>query len=453
MKRYVLAAGLFVPVLAFAQFGNVDTDYVPVGDVAYGLVMPVQAIASGSVTRAAWASSGAYALALRMDPKLTPRLIEAAATGRRVTPLPTTGSLILYNAKTQKATEVFNRSGPGAEFTDMAWLVGADVAYAALRESLMDRSGKPAGYRTSLVEVDAVSGRVRVAVFMDTEQAVPLSVAASPTAPQVALGLTVDTPEIHHSEAIVVSPGTAPKRVVLPEHHSFAGWTQDGNELVVTQVSSMGLTVRSRLDIATGTVRDDEVSPEVPQLVKPRTLKIDRHASGLANIGGQPSSVLGGTGPVYLCSAAYSSAPKVLVALEAEFAELSPKEDAVLYITRGVALVRPITSLPREAYESARDAALRAKALAQAKRVGAAIIINGAMNPDVPLGIGPGREDKVAPHLDDREPLNGFVFAFSGKWRDLKDDDNTELGYVRCPGGRAVVYADGHTEFVPDKEQ
>ena len=51
--------------------------------------------------------------------------------------------------------------------------------------------------------------------------------------------------------------------------------------------------------------------------------------------------------------------------------------------------------------------------------------------------------------MKNRDLMNDFNYTFKGgDLANVEDPANTELGFVVGPGGRAVVYVDGHAKWV-----
>ena len=129
---------------------------------------------------------------------------------------------------------------------------------------------------------------------------------------------------------------------------------------------------------------------------------------------------------------------------------LSPKFDAIAYVSQGSAMVRNLVRVPRKAYEKARDDALKAVAISNAKQAVLGCIMYSADNDDEfppPGGVG----EKIYSYLKSHEIVDSFVYTFGGgKQTEIEDIAGTEIGYVLGPGGRAVAYADGHVKWVPD---
>lgn len=129
---------------------------------------------------------------------------------------------------------------------------------------------------------------------------------------------------------------------------------------------------------------------------------------------------------------------------------LSPKGDAVAYIDQGVAMVRTFTRVPRKSFEDALLAEERAKVLSRAKQVGLALMIYANDSDDTYPGAG-DVTDLLMPYAKDRSIFDGFTYTYGGgKITDIAEPASTEIGFVTGPGGRAVIYADGHVKWRPD---
>ena len=131
--------------------------------------------------------------------------------------------------------------------------------------------------------------------------------------------------------------------------------------------------------------------------------------------------------------------------------QLGPTEKSIAYIDNGALLLREIRPFDHELAERMKIEALKAEALSRAKRVGTALMMYAADMDDV-LPNGENFVGRLSPYLKNRQMLDGFSYTFAGgPVTQLKDPASTELGFTMGPGGRAVVYADGHAKWVPDK--
>jgi prepilin-type processing-associated H-X9-DG protein len=163
--------------------------------------------------------------------------------------------------------------------------------------------------------------------------------------------------------------------------------------------------------------------------------------------------------PVYLVptstsSNSSSSKPLIgaLVSAEAEYAELSPLHDGVLYVTRGVAMYRPILELSKSEFEKGLKAASRAESMNRAKQVALALIMYATDYDDQLPSNAAGWQDLVEPYCKNKEFFEGFQYTFAGgDMTKVEYPAATEMGFIPVDGGRIVAYLDGHVEFRPDR--
>jgi hypothetical protein len=130
--------------------------------------------------------------------------------------------------------------------------------------------------------------------------------------------------------------------------------------------------------------------------------------------------------------------------------EFSNKGDIVVYQDAGSLLFREIQPIdPALAKKLGLDI-VKKKLLSKAKQVGLGFIIYGSDNDDVLPGA-EGWEAKLMPNMKNRDIMNDFNYTFKGgDLNGVEDPSGTELGFVVGPGGRAVVYLDGHAKWIPN---
>ena len=130
---------------------------------------------------------------------------------------------------------------------------------------------------------------------------------------------------------------------------------------------------------------------------------------------------------------------------------LSSDERFVAYLDGGSLLMRELVpSDPKLAMDAARSRE-KAKAIQDAKMVGTGIMIYTADWDDV-LPSADDFNSKIEPYLKNRDLLDGFTYTGKAEnLANLKDPAGTEIGFKSGPGGRAIVYADGHVVWKDDK--
>lgn len=190
-----------------------------------------------------------------------------------------------------------------------------------------------------------------------------------------------------------------------------------------------------------GLTPTEEPDWESPEGVQPGfTVKYGASISELSQARVQRRSL-------WLESASESDHKFALITPEANEYEMSPTSDAIYYESQGIGMVR---MLPRVSKEAA-NKALQTLAVRDAKQVGLALLMySGDYDDEMPINNGDWM-DNVLPYIKDRGVMDGFTYTYSGgNMTELKDPANTEMGYKEGPGGRAVVYADGHVKWVPN---
>lgn len=136
-----------------------------------------------------------------------------------------------------------------------------------------------------------------------------------------------------------------------------------------------------------------------------------------------------------------------LITPEANEYEVSPTSDAIYYESQGLGMVRMLPRISKEAASKA----LQSLVMRDAKQVGLAMLMYAADYDDEMVINNGDWMDNVLPYIKNRGVMDGFTYTYSGgNMTEIKDPANTEMGYKEGPGGRAVVYADGHVKWIPN---
>jgi len=413
------------------------------------LVAPAETVAGWNVNRAAWAPSGQYVLASRVYLKLPP-----IPTG---TP-DFQQSLVLWDMEQRKATELWKVVVGNDQAPHFDWLAAGDVAFALAKY----RPTRPAGQavppqeemlRHWVLRVDARRGAMKP-LFSVPEQSELL---VSPREP-----LAVVFSQNERLLRIVRSDGTLLRPVSFPigVDLGLPRWSSDGARFLMTSyvVPDSKNAVGAAAEAA-----DYALDVRTAQLVKQATREKFREpeansaATGELRLRQTKSVVQVGNShqtisPLWLEVAQKGPESSVLISADAEWGELSPRGDAVLFLANGAASVTSLVTLPKELFIQARQKALQMVALSNGRQLGLAAIIYAQKHEDSL----PSADQPVAGLL--REYANadslyeGFVYTFpGGKLTDVAEPSKTMLGYILGPGGRAEIFVDGHVTWKKDE--
>jgi hypothetical protein len=447
LSLWLLVTASLSPIAASAA-PSPDLSRMILTDKQAILVAPAETVASWNVDRAAWSPSGQFVLASRAYLKLPP--IPTAPPDFQQT-------LVLWDTEQRKATELWKAVINSDRPPRFDWLPSGDVAFAVAKYRPTRATGQPApqpgeAARQWVLRIDARRNSMKP-LFTLAEEAELFVSRHDPVA--------VVFSQSERSLRILRSDGTVIRQVPFPAELSFAlpRWSSDGARFLITQFvapegdkGQRALTSAAdyALDIRTGQLSKlaaRETAREETPTQAAGDLRLKR-SNATVQEGGSRASI----SPLWLESSAKGPESRVLIAPDAEWAEISPRGDAVLYLAGGNASVASLVTLPKELFIQAREAALRMVALSNGKQLGLAAIIYAQKHGDRL----PGADEPVAALL--REVVNadslyeGFVYTFpGGNLAEVAEPSKTLLGYVTGPGGRAEIFADGHVTWKKDE--
>ena len=137
--------------------------------------------------------------------------------------------------------------------------------------------------------------------------------------------------------------------------------------------------------------------------------------------------------------------------------EIATENTAAILFTRdGSLCAAPIFRLPLIDFEKALHGAQRMAAIDNAKQVGLALL-NYIQDNDLKFPPSDGNvADQIGSYVRNPDIFqnpatgeNGFVFSYQGprSQSQIENPGITQLGYVSGPGGRAIIWADGHVTW------
>lgn len=419
------------------------------GDKAY-LLAPPQVVADFTNDTPIWSSDGKYVLCSTLDFSLA-GLAKAIETQK---PPEATWNLVLWSSATRKstvATTIKTSLDRMPTLRDVGWLKGAPTAYGILETTEVTPEGRrqvvqllrvsPGG---KPVLVDMANPGERPSITFSTKTPVAFIVAGEPTQ-------TPDGVSWQLRLTALGANGPTGSETIKDSAINAVGLSNDGRSAVILKSKGQNsIQPAATWDPANGLKPTNEAADFEPPAETGR-LKL---AEEPVQVGRDASKT--SIQALWIMAPASDKTPKedktsTLVATESplRLASLSPKGDAVLYVSRGVTMVRNLVEVPLALLKQAKGGADRTKAISDAKQCALAAIMFAADNDDeMPKS---GDIDKLHPYLQNREILSKFVYTFQGgNLSELKNPESTEIGYVEGPGGRAVAYADGHVKWVPN---
>ncbi len=425
-------------------------------------MLPPEVVSGPMVSRALWSPDGRYLLVVRQDMQLTPQLLRRALTAPASawdqTPPPGQTRVILWDTRARLADEVWKMPMFVHHLEDIQWLPGTDQALALIRQTPQPTPENPSP-KTSygLLRINGATGRSQLFNLSDEQGVDPwITLSVSPAHPvailrQTSMNAPPDRQQVvfyQLREGRRVGAGiVGPQETAISE----VVWSADGAQpyLRVTQISRDRKPVESlyALDFRAGQLKRLESAPRLYAYRPPEPpLRLKTSAQTLKEGGIQrPVTSL------WLESGAQSESPRALVCADSSQGWISPKGDQILYISQGAAFVTSLFRFSREEFEQARNAARKAQAISNAKQIALAAQMY-AQDHDENLPSGGGDiKGLLAPYLKNPSLLENLVYTHGGgPLAAIERPAETELGYVRGPGGRAILYADGHVKWKDD---
>lgn len=447
-------------------------------NIAY-VLLPPEPVTGSLSDSLLWSSDGSYLLVGRTDSR-EESTVRSALSGQPRSE-PQLQSLIAYRMFDQKNTLLWRANANAARLGEVDWFPDSHRFAASVTESLRTEDPtKPPHSRQSILVFDADKGVSITAMSVVQEGGTPvMSVSMSPTkpyglliseawshvdaaaAPTQAAGTAVEvvtkvggpgtsaTAPALGPEYWLVRPDGSTKRIIVDQGLGWEGWSSDGSSPTFGRfqrvANSRPIVTLFQVDLATGKLQ--QIPEPAPRREEPSRQDVYTSLAP-ANLTGAGTDLRVRSG--WLMGSADRS--KTMIAADCSLLSLSPTLNAVAYVSNGVALVRPILQLPKKAFLTALEDVLKREAMNNAKQAGlATIMYSGDYDDQLPMK-GMTLSDVLGPYARNEGVFDGFNITYTGSsLGDIKDPAHTELGYTSGPGGRAVLYADGHVVWVPDK--
>lgn len=434
---------------------DISQDFVLTKTDAIALLAP-RVVSAAHSNRVLWSSDGKYLLTSRTDAGAVEEITLGALRSMQAPTYPAFKSeLTFYDVKSQKIRTTIPLGSDVANVMQIEWLPGSTTAVVETQHQWHDETHVGIYFQVSLAGLD---GRFTPIARCET----PPSIATSPTRPLVAVyEPEVNSPGVPNGNPndptttrlriwnadrtpIVTIANDAARKLINPV------WGKDGEFYIdrLDTINGKSSFVFHRVNLNTGTIEPAASQPEDYE-APPLNLPVVLVSGKLQNLPGSPNTIM--LIPVGAPGEKPDMSAVGTVTTDGTEGVLSPTGNAVAYISRGVAMVRALAHVPKDALLNARAAALRTELLSRVKQIGLAALMNSADNDDNLPSANADWKTAFNPYLKSMKMMDGFVYSFrGGNLSQVEKPAETELGFIPGPGGRAVVYTDGHAKWVPN---
>lgn len=430
--------------LALQQSGSPDLNRTIAAGPTVAVVMaPPDTVCGSDVQRLLWTAGGRNLVVLRqVGDQSAANLVRAlgggAANGASRT------ELIAWNLQSRKARTVLNLSGDLGRFGEIEAMPGTENVVVEMAQRVRQPDGRFTDLDTISL-VSAVTGAVvRINARDGSTPGFDVS-EVSPTRPLVAIRRLSGETRTETVRFVDANGRSSPSLALPARAHLMFG--ADGLPGYVTPFTPVkGKKPRlqfHKIDPVTARA-GAVVEIDLPDAPKPAVAPMVAIA--------QSSLVPNIVAPaIFLLPEGGKPEEMGVVSTDGTKPLLSPNFEAIAYVSQGSAMVRGLAKTTRALYEKAKLDAARTVALSKAKQVGLALMMYAADMDDVLPGLGTDVNQTISPYLRNNSLLEGFTYTFAGgDMSAIEKPAETTLGFVSGPGGRAMIYADGHVKWLPD---
>ena len=405
--------------------GSVSDNALLDGEKAYMFLQPVP-VAEGRWVCSQWSDDGQYLIVVSEQSTIPPTAYrEYFETGKQTTTL-TEFKVSTFSIRTGRARELWSGTTRPRSAGSCSFFRGSDVAIVALTGPDSATTVLRVTPSTSKVEVvETLTGEPEITIHKNKLAAV-----------------SVNQPP---SVRFVPPSGNVYRRQPLSKPGGIAFRTDGVAVLSRATASGKHLTVLP----GGGEEWVDGLPDYGPGFDENfETSRVVSHQTKIA--------VPGGPEVQLVLASIRDGKESIVVAADAQ-AIYSENDLGMLYVMgETMSFVRPIVQISKEAYQKRLDAEQRAEIMRKLVEIGRALQMYASGHKNT----FPTKDQLEAGALDpySADPisgtrptnlLNGFVYH--GVTVRGSSPANTEAGFMLCPGGRAVLYQDGHVAFVPNR--
>jgi hypothetical protein len=430
-------------------------------------VLPPELIASPTIKQVYYAPDGLSLVVLRERIKITPDILPDE-TGISTKIPEGEQELIYWSSRSRTARSIWKGGLVGTSVVDVGWFPQSDTAFIVLQSIPLPPPSPDPNADPLPPKADWKLLKVSDEQFRPTEIAMPdpglsgsVYLFASNKQPLMMLQIkqlggepkpdgSVPTNDLIY---FLRRDGRLDKPLSIPDADNalfvIAQWDKAGNPALFVRTPQARTNYTINPQTLALTPIEGKFEPQ--EWVEPKRTK-----AGLLSL--RQDKMTTGTGEtkhsvpiLWLESSVKTDFSRLLLSGEATNGVLRPAGDGVFYQSQEALWFAPFMRLNQTQFLAARRAALRALALSNAKQAGTGLIMY-AQDYDEVLPSPEGIKDKILPYIKEESVMESFTYTYGGgKLADIEKPAETVLGYVLGPGGRAIVYADGHAKWQDDK--
>jgi hypothetical protein len=411
------------------------------GERAY-LLGPAEQAAGPGVTWAQAAPKGRYILCER-------RKLPVVLPDPDITPPPAEVSLILWDTKTRKASTPwrFSETQEQRVGTYLGKWLSPTVALVAQTQTGVDAQGNRL-VKSSLLIVNCGAGTIQTIPVLSPSTE-PVGVYTNPVQPLIIITCYSQFGQVVGELILLRTSGQKVAQKAFSPFGMPEGWSTDGKRFYLSssdkkanqqtwRAVDLNLNVTPLSEAPKDIYREEKTTPEslpIRAVEQGATLTVGSRSEKLPSL--------------WLESAERVPAVRVAAELDPASGLLLPDLSAVAYRYQSALYVKPLISLEKTAYDDLLRRTEHLRLLSSSKQVGLALIMYAMDNKENFPAAGSNLSELILPYLQNGDLLKGFQFTYTGPSEIGKIEKPAEavLGYFDGPGGRAVVYADGHARW------
>ncbi len=435
------------------------------------LLMDPLLICQPTVIKYSVSSDGEGVLVERQVLVIDPHNFSAALNSK--TPPKMERQIVLYNSSTRESKIVWRSASPSVYIQQMEWMKNGESAlFVTVDHGLVPGTDPnvPSGPRHEMYRVTSVSQRALKTFETAGDNEFNININFSPFEPLAFLsvdkfekkmykapdgtmkeGLT----RIPHYQVIRQDgkPGMEVQIVEVPEN-TYLGWDAVGNPIFTSiQRNPNGKGAKLKyFQINPGNLTSKELTVS-PTMYEPKELTSAFNSNWNVSLSSttqripSPDNKQVPITTTWLISKEGTEKPNALVCSDSLNASFMGKDKGIIFQSMGGLWHMQVGEMTLAEYKELKSAADRQVAVSNAKQAGLALAMY-AQDYDEKFPTGDDFNNKIFPYIKNQDILNSFTYTYGGGLLSaISNPTETELGYVNGPGGKAIVYADGHAKW------